>query len=102
MFIEMKFLKANPLNFSALILILIAFVFNCVEAFDNTLYTKWLRQNIHLFTPIIPALLLTIGIMRKENFILFAINLLLIGSHYYFIKILNDIGRAGAGVLKLL
>ena len=98
----MKFLSANRLNFSALILILIAFVFNCVEAFDNTLYTKWLRQNIHLFTPIIPALLLIIGIIRKENFILFAINLLLIGGHYYFIKILNDIGRAGACALKLL
>jgi len=55
-----------------------------------------------LLTPIITALLIIIGIIRKDNLILFVINLLLIGSRYYFIKILNDIGRAEAGVRKLL
>ena len=98
----MKFIGDNKFNFSALILILIEFVFSYVEAFYNTISTSWLRENIHLFTPILPAFLLIVAIRRRENLLIFSLNLLLLGVHYYFLKVVNDIGRAGAATLKLL
>ena len=98
----MKLLRSNPYNSAALAVILAVITFHCFEAFDNTLHSEWLRQNIHLFTPVIPGILILIGVARKEYYLLPVINILLIAGHYYFIKVLNDIGRAGAGVIQLL
>lgn len=98
----MKFIRDNKYNFSALILILIEFFFSYVETFDNTISTSWFRENIHLFTPILPAFLLIVAIRRRENLLIFSFNLLLLRAHYYFRKVVNDIGGTGAAALKLL
>lgn len=98
----MKFIRDNKFNFSALILILGEFVFSYVESFDNTINLNWFRENVHLFIPILPTILLIVAIRRRENFLIFFFNLLLLGAHYYLLKVVNDIGRAGAATLKLL
>lgn len=97
-----NFIKSNRFNCSALVLIIIVIGFHLIEAFDNTLYNDWFRQNIHLFTPAVPAVFLVIGIIRKERFLLVLINLFLLFGHYYSIQFLSDIGKAGAGVLEML
>lgn len=98
----MNFIRANKYQFSALLLALPFVLFGYSEAVDNTLYTNWFRQNIHLFTPILPLCMMIIGFIKKENLAVLLVNFLLLAGHYYFIWSLHGIGRAGAGVIKLL
>ena len=99
---RVNFLSANRYNFSAFLLTLGALVFSLVEAFDNTLFTNWFRQNIHLFTPLLPLCLMIIGAIKKESLVACLVNMLLLAGHYYFIWSLFSIGRSGADVIKLL
>jgi len=97
-----SFLERNCCGLLTSALLVVLLSLSLLEAFDKVLYSNWWRQNIHLFTPLPTVSLLFASHVRRENFLVLLVNLVLLAVHYYFLWFIFQIGRGGAAVFRLL
>ena len=97
-----EFCRNNKTSLCGAASALLVLAFNLIEAFGNVFYTNWFRNNIHLFTPILPGFLVVTGILRKESVVISVISFIIISLHYSVIYVLYLIGFGAAGALKWL